>query len=151
MNSRQSDGWTILHHAVRRDSLEMAEYFLEKGADPNSVDVDGETVLHTAAYSENQTAVRLLLERGANVNAADEDGWTVLHAACRSGNVNLVRMLVEEFHAIHNLKDADEQTPLDYVLELIQEAQDEGDEEKKGEVSSMPDYAAVKNYLLSLN
>ena len=88
--------------------------------------------------------MRALLAHGADANAADEDGWTVLHAACRGGDVELVRTLVEEFHADPNAADADDETPLDYVRELMEDEEDELDPQ------TVQNYKAIAEYLTTL-
>ncbi len=40
---------TALHMAVKESRLEVADYLLKKGADPNAACADGQTVLHIAA------------------------------------------------------------------------------------------------------
>ena len=62
-------GLTPLHVASFMGHLEIVNFLLQRGCDPNAPTVRGETSLHLATRG-NQTAVmKVLLRNGANVDA----------------------------------------------------------------------------------
>jgi ankyrin repeat protein len=78
--------------------LEMLQFFLDRGVDPNHVDDDGETPLHHACWkspSEIVTAsVELLLGFGAaTVETADHSGGTPVDNAMFEENLEVVKIL----------------------------------------------------------
>ena len=88
-------GKTPLHHASRRNDVEMMEMLLSHGAHVDVVACDGSTPLHAAAESGAVDAVQKLLERGAGEFGAGSFG-TPLHWAARTGRHSVVRLLVEK-------------------------------------------------------
>ncbi|KIE06236.1 hypothetical protein NF27_AW00010, partial [Candidatus Jidaibacter acanthamoeba] len=57
-----------------------------------------------------------LLLQGANINAIDRLGGTALHLATRRKNVKMAKLLLEQPLININIKDWDEQTPLQNAL-----------------------------------
>ncbi|HVH66841.1 MAG TPA: ankyrin repeat domain-containing protein [Gemmatimonadales bacterium] len=74
---RQSCGWG---HA------DVAEYLLERGADPDAGDVDGHTALHHAVYGGHLPVIELLLAQGARPGARSRYGDVVGAAAWRAAH-----------------------------------------------------------------
>ena len=71
LNTRDKNGFTPLHVAAWRNSLEVARMLIEKGADIEAKDNDGGTPLHDAARPSCLNIARLLIERGANTDGID--------------------------------------------------------------------------------
>jgi len=79
-----------LHEAARERDIQLLEWLLDQGGDPNGVDESGHSVL-VAALDPTEIpgvdVVRLLLDRGADPNLADPWGNTPMHNlpnGCRS-------------------------------------------------------------------
>ncbi|XP_066241200.1 ankyrin repeat domain-containing protein 7-like [Saccopteryx leptura] len=63
---------TALIKAVQCQEEECATLLLERGADPNVMDIYGNTALHYAALGESQALVDKLLEYEANIEATNK-------------------------------------------------------------------------------
>ncbi|KAJ5592115.1 hypothetical protein N7537_009019 [Penicillium hordei] len=87
-------GWTALKHAISGDHLNVTQYLLSHGADPNGISQHHDTPLSSAAQYGKDAIVRLLLERGADVDAPS--GWygSPLVAACDNGLLKTVEILL---------------------------------------------------------
>lgn len=103
--------------ACEEENLELIEYLLQKGADPNYQDNDGRTQLMVMNHSP--TIVGLLLKYGAKTNLQDKFGETALMYAVRemSANINIsyrsIRLMVT-YGADLNIKDHQGMTALMY-------------------------------------
>jgi RNA polymerase sigma factor (sigma-70 family) len=58
-------GWTALHYAAGFGFAELAQAFIDRGADINALDDEGKTPLRVAVESAQQEVADLLLNRGA--------------------------------------------------------------------------------------
>ncbi|XP_045614420.1 uncharacterized protein [Procambarus clarkii] len=94
-NSRDPRGWTLLHHAVYKGTLDICFLLLECGANVNAVDSHGRTPLLLAAYRGNHQIMQVLLDEGSDINAQDWMGQTPLHWAASEGSVDTVHLLLE--------------------------------------------------------
>ena len=65
INAQTKLGWTPLHMASRRGTLEILRLLLEFGADVEAEDEDGKTALQVAADKGYDEVVKLLREHGA--------------------------------------------------------------------------------------
>lgn len=68
INHQDRIGYSVLHFIAQNKLIDLAKYFLEKGADPNLQDIHGNTPLWTAVFNSRQTKeiVRLFLKANAN-------------------------------------------------------------------------------------
>ncbi len=117
INSRNKNGQTALHHAIRFSKPITVRYLLKKGADPNAADENGATSLHLAAkkYSyKNTELIDIILETGkCNINGVDNYGRTPLHYAIEGyfpGAINVRRLI--EMGADPGIADKNGVTPL---------------------------------------
>ncbi len=88
VNEQDSIGNTALHRACTCDELDVAEYLLSKGAEPNIKNVLGNTALHTAAIFYSKEIVTLLLDNGADKYARNNDDHTAYYACLMQNSRN---------------------------------------------------------------
>ncbi|KAL5034812.1 hypothetical protein BDV3_004330 [Batrachochytrium dendrobatidis] len=82
INIRDSEGMTLLHWAVDRDHLKLAQVLIQRGIQVDAQDSSGQTSLHYALMIESKQMVELLLSMGhASIKIADNDGATPLDLA----------------------------------------------------------------------
>lgn len=106
LDSRDADGQTLLHYAVKDGKVKVVKLLLDAGADVSSLDgfhyyapechslleqaraareqeilLSRLTPLHRAIMQQNPSALHELLQTGADVNMTDADGRTALHFA----------------------------------------------------------------------
>lgn len=69
---------TPLHVAGNHGKYEVAEFFLQNGAEVDATDPDGRTPLHWCTMNAKNHIGRLLLKHGANVAKRDNQGNSVI-------------------------------------------------------------------------
>lgn len=79
LNSKDSQGNTVLHMAALNNNVKIAELCLDHGADVNTMKSKETTPLHIAAAKGNLEMAELLTSRGAGVNIKDGDSKAPLH------------------------------------------------------------------------
>ena len=117
VNAGDSYGLAALHCACVKNSLGVAEFLIQSGADVAlEFDVLYEefgrsrpgTPLCCASESGSVDAIRLLMRYGAPLSTRErpyrQGGWAggPLYRAAEAGNLDAVRCLIEEFHADPN-------------------------------------------------
>ena len=86
-----SNGASVLHHAVFNGHLDMIQYLLRQDCSKELLKIGGPNylyrcnVLHLAAKCGNQTICSVLLAAGADSTAVDHDGNTAAQVALGSG------------------------------------------------------------------
>ena len=93
---RDPSGWTNLGIASNLGLVNVAEKFLDEGADDNAECSSYGRVLLTATLAGHDEVVRMLLDRGADVNAQDGYDGNALHSASRRGHDQIIRMLLDK-------------------------------------------------------
>ena len=94
VQSKDSDGYTPLHHAAIGGHAEVVEVLLENGAKLDGIGSRGETALFLASSAGSAEVVELLAKNGADPNKASADGKTPLHKAAMSGHSEVVDALL---------------------------------------------------------
>ena len=69
----------------RNIKVNLVEYLLQIGANPNQKDKKGRTSLHVATLSRNPDVVELLIRYHADVNVVSNTGSTLLYYFCHQG------------------------------------------------------------------
>lgn len=89
IDKRDQRGATLLYHAVKGNSGNIAQYLIASGASVNTKDNAGLTPLHIAAARGNGEMVRLLIENSADITLKTNSGWTPLSVARMNGHPEL--------------------------------------------------------------
>ncbi len=111
-------GFTALHGVAGEELVEMAEYLLDCGADPNAGNDEGMTPLHLAAWPE---MVKLLVRRGARLNERAKNGYTPLMAwAAEEEGYDVMETLLS-LGADPSVKAGDGDTALDIATSREEE------------------------------
>jgi len=122
VNAYSSDGFPVLGLAAFFGHLEVVEFLLAQGADPNAAARNPMRVtsLHAAVAHHQADAALAIAERllthGANANAAQQSGWMPLHEASARGQDRLVTLLLSHGAEI-NARNDDGKTPLSLAIE----------------------------------
>lgn len=113
-----TDGFSLLGLAAFFGHLNLAEFLLSHGCNPNiSSNNDFKVApLHSACATSNVEMAKLLLQNGANVNAMQMNDITPLHSAAHNGSLEMVKLLVSH-HADQNAKTTDGKTAYDMAIE----------------------------------
>ncbi len=64
-------------------SFELAQLFIDYGADINAQNNSGSVAIHCAALTGNLNSIKFLLKRGANINIRDKEGLSALDYAMK--------------------------------------------------------------------
>lgn len=94
IDTKNGDGLTVLHWALRCPDPGGVRWLIEQGADVRLPDDKGRTPLHYAVWA--QYVAEELLAAGADINAADNDGRTVLHYAALVDRKKVIEYLLEQ-------------------------------------------------------
>ncbi|KAG0090906.1 hypothetical protein BGZ93_006358 [Podila epicladia] len=115
---------TLLHIAIRNDSLELVTYLIEKGAPLDAIDFDGHTPLHVAAINSAALPIcKLLVEKTMpHIDRTTiTTSKTALHYAAMQGFADLVELLLVNQAKI-NIADLTGKTPESYAKAGLEEA-----------------------------
>lgn len=109
-----SSGFTALHCAAEKGSLETLNLLLDRNMDSEPPDAVG-SLLDTAVMSRNQNVVERLVD--ADVNSQSISKWTPLLRACQIQDLALVEYLLE--HGVkRDLADGQGHMSLDLAGEV---------------------------------
>lgn len=118
---RDKGGRTLLHYAAMYREAEVAQLFLEKGANANAMSNTMVRPIHCAAARGKSEMLQCVVEGGGKINVADKTRWSPLHYICRNYNdgatkeerEQALRFILERSNETTiNLKNADGFTPL---------------------------------------
>jgi len=94
VQTRDGNGETLLHWAMRTDHPAMASFWIANGVPLEATNDAGETALHLAASAGNANQVRLLLAAKASTAVRDTNGWTPLEAAIQNQQADCIHLLL---------------------------------------------------------
>jgi ankyrin repeat protein len=113
IDSRDENGMTPLHHAVREKRPAAVDLLISGGADVQAQNVEKSTPLHLAAIAGDAAAVKRLLAAGADPKIRDIRGRQALFLACGAGNdLETVRFLVAAGADVNDVSTRGENTLL---------------------------------------
>lgn len=102
LNEKNRYGYTPLHTASMRASLEVMEVFVENGAKPD-ISVLNYIIVGAMGYTEsnltkNKQTVEFFLNHGVDINTKDETGATPLYYATYNSimNPNFLKILIQK-------------------------------------------------------
>ena len=123
LNHRDSDGWTITHHAANGNNTEIVSIVLEKGGDPlNEIPRGRNTPLHLALMSNEEnskTIADMLYKKAFELKVApqaNKEGIHPLHLAAKLGYIALAKSLLKQCPEAKNIASANGMTPLGVAL-----------------------------------
>lgn len=94
VNAAEADGFTALHWAAQRDSLEIADLLLAAGAKAEAKTRYGITPLTMACTNGDAVLIEHLIKAGADPNGVSEEGQTPLMTASLTGKPDAVKALL---------------------------------------------------------
>ena len=104
VNFKSDRNATSLHFAVSSRSVELVEYLLIKGADPNAVNSNGNSPLHSAVFVNSQQILRDLIAFGAKIDLKNKQGKTPLDLANEKNYAIAIQVLNEKAISIDDVK-----------------------------------------------
>ena len=90
---RQGYGGTMLHEASRVGSINIVDFLLNNGADPNALNIYNSTPLMNASFNGHSGIVTLLLQKGADPNIIGNGKKSALEKAARHGHLSVCKIL----------------------------------------------------------
>ena len=93
--------YNMLHFAVYYKNLEMIEFLLQHGADPNAMDAVGNTPLHIATLLKSDEGIdevvgkmaKCLIDHGANIVTLNRHRHTPYQCTVKTGKIGLAEYL----------------------------------------------------------
>jgi len=113
INHQNHNGETALYWACFNGRKEVIELLIESGANMNICNLDGASPSHVAAANGHISALRVLHSSGCYINQLDDYNESSLFYAVREGRVETVEFLVKECKARIDIRNEDEETPLE--------------------------------------
>ncbi|KAL3971583.1 hypothetical protein ACER0C_024932 [Sarotherodon galilaeus] len=111
-NASDRYGQTVLHEISRAWSVDVMQFFLDRGSDLLRPDQFGVTVLHVASALDYQGMIQFLLDRKADPEARTFlDQQTPLHYAAKNDAIGSIRLLLQAGASI-GCTDYKHRTPL---------------------------------------
>jgi len=96
VNTRTSDGNTVLMYAMVSADVNEVKLLIKRGADVNAVNNLGETALSGSAQRGNISITKLLLDNGAKVNVETHQwGITAFMLAVYHQHFDIAKLLLE--------------------------------------------------------
>ena len=116
VHERDFVGDTPLLTAIAFGNLELVQFLIKHGADPNVKVDDGYTCLLTSIESDADKSALIvaeLIRAGADIHALGTNGWTPLHMAAARGQVEKARLLIDAGADVNRRTEIDaSETPL---------------------------------------
>eukprot|EP01117_Protostelium_nocturnum_P012745 TRINITY_DN4710_c0_g1_i1.p2 TRINITY_DN4710_c0_g1~~TRINITY_DN4710_c0_g1_i1.p2 ORF type:complete len:274 (-),score=94.17 TRINITY_DN4710_c0_g1_i1:310-1131(-) len=121
INIQNFEGETPLLLASARGNEKLVQFLVNNGANPHIANLEGVTPMHLAAANGRNDILSQFIEYCACLNVQDHSGDSLLHYAVREGHLETIKFLVKEGNVTVDIKNEDEETPLD-LAECLEEA-----------------------------
>ena len=95
VNELSVDRTSALHWAVYQKDLELVEYLLAQGAEPDIRNDYAATPMTIAAEHGDFRIMKALIDAGGDIESANREGQTLLMAVARTGNIETAELLLE--------------------------------------------------------
>jgi len=95
INSKNRQGWTLLHIAIYHKHTDISKLLIEKGADVNIRDNRGRAPIHLAVETGQKEIVEMLIAKGADLNVMDSRADNALTLARKSNNKEITDLLIK--------------------------------------------------------
>lgn len=115
VNFVDDDGLSLMHFISHR-TLQIVQYFVEKGASLKCTCKNGYNLLHGACEYGNIEVIKYLIDNDVDVNAKTNLGDTPLHYACQKQERTIINYLLKH-GANPNEKNNGGITPFDILSE----------------------------------
>ena len=96
LNVTDEDKESLLHYAVKFNSIEFARLLLMHNANPNIKNANGDTPLMLACKMGKDSFIKLFIKFNADINEKNNFGETAIHMALLNGNIDIIKVLVNE-------------------------------------------------------
>ncbi len=96
VNTRDKQGYTALHKAVKLKYYKAIEELLEKGADMYALESQFAvwTPFNYALAIDDKKALKMFLDNGADINFHHKKGSTLLNSSIRACNLEMIQFLL---------------------------------------------------------
>jgi len=94
VNDQTKSGFTALHWAACKNSLEVAEVLVAANANVDIKTNNGDTALHRAAIMNRVEVSEVLVAANANVDIRGHGGETALHKAAEQNSLKVAKVLL---------------------------------------------------------
>lgn len=91
-NAQDSNKFTPLHEAISTNNYDMTELLLEKGANPNAINVFGKSIFTSSIFSDLKL-IELLIKRGADLEFRNSNAETPMFMALFQGRLPVAKLL----------------------------------------------------------
>ncbi|HRN77875.1 MAG TPA: ankyrin repeat domain-containing protein [Candidatus Dependentiae bacterium] len=113
-------------YGANLNSMAIAKFLIDSGADVQVQDSNGDTVLHNSlqiitAYKQRMDMVSFLIKHGALVNAQNKKGNTMLHDAVEIRDQDWIELFRKDFFLLidENVKNNKGFTAYEYALDFL--------------------------------
>ena len=96
-----SQGLTLLIHAVRSQKYDLVNIILNAGANIDQLDSQGQSALFHAVKAKDAEMTRFLLSKNADVNARNGDADSCVGIAAEAGYEDIIELLVNHAQSLN--------------------------------------------------
>lgn len=120
INLKDIYGYSPLHFATERNRIDVVEYLLSLGADPNiKANFRDLTPLHIAAEAASPELIGILLANAVECDVLDSNDNSPLHIAIANNKIDNTQTLLQACVEV-NFANNNRQTPLHLAVEVDQ-------------------------------